>query len=255
MLAVLGAISAQQAAQEAMATAPKYSSSYESDLEGDISAFQIGGFESAGCTNQPAPNLQLFQTASGLTLSAAGAGVGIATATGAIAAGSVAGSVVPVVGTIVGTIVGIFAAIFQHHAAAVKKEQSVLCAAVPAANNYLSIIQQAVAAGTVTPQEGIDALNSLLSDFKSQISSVVNNDSSQCNAGCMWDVALTAICDYWISQFQDMAAQPAATGTTQTQSAVAAGAASPATVATGSTSWVPLAAAAVVIFFVFKGGL
>jgi hypothetical protein len=209
----------------------------------------MSGFESAGCTNQPAPNLQLFQTASGLTLSAAGAGIGIATATGAIAAGSLAGSVVPVIGTIVGTIVGLFAAIFQHHAQAVKKEQSVLCAAVPAANNYLTIIQQAVADGTATPQEGIDALNSLLSDFKSQISSVVNNDSSQCNAGCMWDVALTAIVDYWVGQYQDMATQ----GTPTTTSAVAAGAASPASLSTGGSSWVPLAAAAALALFFLWG--
>src|SRR5580704_16337991 len=44
-------------------------------------------------------------------------------------------------------IAGLFGAILGHHQAAVRKEQSVLCSAVPAANNYLNLIDQAVQTG------------------------------------------------------------------------------------------------------------
>jgi hypothetical protein len=108
-------------------------------------------------------------------------------------------------------IVGLFGTIFGHHAAAVKKEQNVLCTAVPAANNYLQLIQQAVSTGQSTPQQGIDALNSLVADFTSAVSSVASGQgpaqSGGCNAGCVVIAELKAIVAMMASQFQDMAAQ------------------------------------------------
>src|SRR5579864_6839031 len=52
---------------------------------------------------------------------------------------------------------GLFSTLFSHHAAAVKKEQNTLCTAVPAANNYLDIIDQAVSSGAVDAQHALAA--------------------------------------------------------------------------------------------------
>jgi hypothetical protein len=275
--AVLGGITADQAAQQAMQLTAAYPSKYESQVAAQAQAAQLS-YNPAGCSSQPAPNLQLFQTGSSLALGVGGAGLGIATSVGAIssAVGAVAGAVTMGIGSIV----GIFIAIFQHHAQAVAKEQQMDCAAVPAANNYLQIIQQAVNSGAQTPQQGIAALQSLLSDFRSAIASTTKMNSSQCDAGCYYVVALTAIVNYWIGQYQDLAAQQAAAA----QAAAAApppatsssGPVSTPVVNSGSTlvlpaatattangllntidsdlpSWWPIAAAAL-LFVAFKGG-
>jgi len=79
-------------------------------------------------------NVRLAQTASGLALT--GVSVGLAVS-GAVTAAALAPWTMGI-----SAIIGLFPIIFGHHARAVKKEQSVLCAAVPAANNYLQIIDQ-----------------------------------------------------------------------------------------------------------------
>lgn len=119
----------------------------------------------------------------------------------------VAGAI-PIVGAVFSTIVGIFSIFAQHHAAAVAQEQQLECTAVPAANNYLAVIQQAVANGTSTPQEAIDALNSLVSDFDSYVSPAVQHNP--CNANCTWSTILAAIVIYQTAQYQALAAQQAA---------------------------------------------
>jgi hypothetical protein len=156
---------------------------------------------------------------------------------GLIAAGPTLGISLAISG-----IVGIFSTIFNHHAQAVAKEQSVLCAAVPAANNYLKIIAQAVQQGQATPAQGIQALQSLLSDFRSSVSSIMHgNDptsSGECNAACVEYSILATIVAYQVSAYQDLAnaSTPAATG--------GSGPITAAPVASGSTLTVPAAAAA-----------
>lgn len=111
-------------------------------------------------------------------------------------------------------IVGLFGGLFAHHAAAVKKEQSVLCAAVPAANNYLQLIDQAVQTGQSSPQDGLNALASLQSGFDSQVASIRKGAnptvSGECNAACVMSSCLRAIILVKGSQYQDLAAQQAA---------------------------------------------
>jgi hypothetical protein len=146
------------------------------------------------------------------------------------------------------TLVGLLPLLFGHHAQKVKKEQSMLCAAVPAANNYLQIIDQAVSSGQVTPAQGIAALNSLQSDFRSQVSSIIKGDSptaSQCNAACVMYSQLKAIVAFKVSQYQDL----------QTSSATAGGAVSSVTSAissavasTGLPPWVLYAAGGLLLY-------
>ncbi|HXP23130.1 MAG TPA: hypothetical protein VN807_03285, partial [Candidatus Sulfotelmatobacter sp.] len=119
---------------------------------------------------------------------------------------------------------------------AVKKEQNVLCSAVPAANNYLQIIQQGVESGLATPQQGIDALNSLVNDFKNAVSSIEKN----CNAACVMTEELQAVVLVKQSEYQDMIAaqqaqaQAQATAAAQAAAAAAAAEAQPVQVVTPS---------------------
>lgn len=133
---------------------------------------------------------------------------------------TVAGKIAPMTGpaapfVLIGAgIAGLFSAILGHHAAAVRKEQSVLCSAVPAANNYLNLIDQAVQTGQSSPTDGINALNSLLSDFKATVQSIMQGSSptssGQCNAACVEYSKLRAIVISKTSVYQDLAAQQAA---------------------------------------------
>jgi hypothetical protein len=125
----------------------------------------------------------------------------------------------PIVGAIVlagAAIAEVFGAIFAHHAAAVKKEQSILCAAIPAAMDSLQVIDQAVSSGQATPQNGMDALDSVVTGFRQAVSPIIHGadpmSSGECNAACVWLSELRAIVLVKKSQYQDLAAAPAGAG-------------------------------------------
>jgi|SRR5882724_9334790 len=120
----------------------------------------------------------------------------------------------PIVGGIVVGIAAIselFTVIFGHHAAAIKKEQSVLCAATPAANQSLQLIDQAVQQGQATPQDAITALGNVVSGFQQAVASIIHGanpmSSGECNAACVILSELRAIVLLKQSQYQDLAAQ------------------------------------------------
>jgi hypothetical protein len=166
---------------------------------------------SGDCAGAPTSKLQLAQTATGLALTG--------TQTGLLVAGGTALATAAAPFTLgISALVGLFGVFIAHHRQAVAKEQSVLCSAVPAANNYLQVIDQAVRSGVVDPQHGIDALNSLLSDFTSAVSSI----SHECNAGCVMTEMLHAIVLVRTGEYQDLAAQQASvpTPTPQPQAVV-----------------------------------
>jgi hypothetical protein len=112
----------------------------------------------------------------------------------------------------------IFSAIFGHHAAAVGKEQSVLCAAVPAANQSLQVIDEGLQAGQFTPAQAIAGLDSLVSGFQTAVSPILKMNSSACNAACVMIMALKAAVATKKAQYQAMQA----TQTTQQNTASAA---------------------------------
>jgi hypothetical protein len=166
----------------------------------------------------------------------AGSAAGLAL-TGVVQAGLMAaGPLTLGISVAIASIVGIFSTILNHHAQAVKKEQSVLCSAVPAANNYLQIIEQGVQSGLATPQQGIDALNSLVRDFKNAVSSIEKN----CNAACVMTEELQAVVLVKQSEYQDMIAaqqaqaQAAAAAQAAANAAAAAAASQPVQVVTPS---------------------
>lgn len=148
-------------------------------------------------------DLQLAGKAGGLAL------------TGAQVAGVVSAPFTFGLSIAISGIVGIFSTIFNHHAQAVAKEQNVLCTAVPAANNYLNVIDQAVASGAATAQQALQALDSLASDFQSTVSGIYKS----CNAACVMQMCLAAAIATQKAKYTALAQQQA--------SAAAAAAAAP----------------------------
>jgi len=137
----------------------------------------------------------------------------------------------------------VFGAIFGHHARAVAKERSILCAAVPAANQTLEAVDQAIAAGNFTPQNGIDAMNAMVAGFGQQVAAIQHgadpNASGECNAACVLLTQLRAIAGRKISEYQDMMAAPA-------------GAVSSIVKSLGGGSLLPWAAAGLALFLILN---
>lgn len=148
------------------------------------------------------------------------------------------------------TIAGIvFSAIFGHHAKAVARERSILCAAVPAANQTLQVVDEAISAGQFTPQNGIDALNAMLGGFAQQVASIQHGADptarGECNAACVMLSQLRAIVARKISQYQDLAAAAAVSPASAITQAIGGGSLS---------SILPWAAAGLVLFLILQEG-
>jgi len=83
-----------------------------------------------------------------------------------------------------GGIMKVFGAIFGHHAAKVKQEQQIICAVVQSVNDALSVIDQAVQQGAITPAQAGPSLDQLYSDLQQNVQPILKQDSSHCNAAC-----------------------------------------------------------------------
>lgn len=210
---VLGALDPATAAQQIISAQTGLNASSKSAITASAQAGQMldahggpayipGTADCAAAAGSSGPsNVQLAQVGSSLALT----GINVAAALSPAISGAIGVALGPATMGI-SAIIGLFPMLFGHHAAAVKKEQSVLCAAVPAANNYLQIIDQAVQQGKATPQQAISALQSLVSDFQTQVASIMHS----CNAACVMLDELKAIVLVKQSQYQDLAAtQPA----------------------------------------------
>jgi hypothetical protein len=182
-----------------------------------------GGF-GPDCTGQTAQPLNLFQTVSGLALGTTAATVGV------LASPSVAlipAAAVPVVGWIVagvGAIIGLIDAIFEHHAAAVKRDLAFGCSAIPAVNNAMAVIIKGVQNGTILPADAANSLQEIYSQFMAAGGASGSasgpggipsggkaiNDSPFCNSNCELSLTVYAMVLYWTAQFQAQAAQAAA---------------------------------------------
>jgi hypothetical protein len=182
-------------------------SSWLSKAEQQIAAGQFDvAWYSPACAGQQAPPLNLLSTASGIGLSATAATTGILSAAHMIPA-----IAVPVVGWViagVGALVGIISTIFQHHAAAVKRDLAFGCSALPAVNNAFSVIAQGVQSGNIKPNDAAGALDHIVSEFQSAGGAAIN-DSPWCNSNCEMEVILKGMVIYWKAQYGALAAQQA----------------------------------------------
>jgi hypothetical protein len=194
---------------------------------------------SPNCATQPAPNLNLFQTVSGLAIGTTAAGVGILAATHStlIAAGAI-----PVIGAVIagaGVVISIVDMILAHHSAAVKQEQQLGCAAIAASNNAITLIDQAVQGGQMRASDASAGLDALYQKVAAYVAPAVKH--SPCNANCEMLVELRAIVNYRKSLYANLAAAPAVAQPTPVTSSAAA----PAQPGTGSTGSGPSPAPAV----------
>lgn len=144
---------------------------------------------------QPGPNLQLVGQGSEMALSVAG--------TVATKVGSSIASAIPFVGAVVGGIVGLFGAISAHHKAAVQRDTSAYNQGLAAVENYLQIIHDAVFGGQSTPDEGINALDSMYSDFLT-FTAPARNNHPYCNSVCEAKVIVNATVIYWKAYFTQL---------------------------------------------------
>jgi hypothetical protein len=206
------------------------------------------------CSGQGAPNLNIFQTASGLALGTTAATVGV------LASPSVSlipAAAVPVVGWVVagvGAIIGLISAIFQHHAAAVKRDLAFGCSALPAVNNAFSVIARGVQSGQIKPADAAAALDHINSEYQAAGGAAINY-SPWCNSNCELGVILKGMVIYWKAQYAAIAAQQEAAATSQgstgnssqggsTVPEVVAGSPSPTSALESIPGWAWLAAAA-----------
>lgn len=172
-------------------------------------SFDVAQYSSA-CSGMSAPNLNIFQTASGLALGTTSAAVGVL---GPAGAALIPAAAVPVIGWVVagvGAIVGFISAIFRHHAEAVKRDLAFGCSALPAVNNAFAVIAKGVQSGQINPTDAASALDQIYSEFMSAGGAAIN-DSPWCNENCEYGVGLKAMVLYWQSQYLAMAATAATT--------------------------------------------
>lgn len=87
---------------------------------------------------------------------------------GALALSGVASSVFTAATFGIGAVISIFSIISAHHAAAIRNEQGLECNLIPPVNQALDVIEKAVASGQISIQQGQQALNQLISDFRTQ---------------------------------------------------------------------------------------
>jgi hypothetical protein len=196
-------------------------SAWISANERQIAAGQLD--PATGCSGQ-SPNLNLFQTASGVALGTTGATVGILGPSGT---GLIPAAAVPVIGWVIagaGAIIGLISAIFQHHAAAVKRDANFYCAAVGGVNNAFNVIKTAVQNGTMKPSDAANALPEIYSQMmaaggasgsSSGPGSIPSggapiNNHPYCNSVCELSICVLGMVFYWQAQFQSMVSQQAA---------------------------------------------
>jgi hypothetical protein len=71
-------------------------------------------------------------------------------------------------------VIGLFASIFRPNQYT-KDEIRILCQAVPAANAVLQQVDQEVQYGTINPQQAVQALSTLVSQFANAVSKLINH--------------------------------------------------------------------------------
>lgn len=174
---------------------------------------------SSSCATQAAPNVNLFQTGASLALGTSAAGIGIAGAAGAIAASTAALAGAVTMG--VGAIVGVISVIFQHHAAAVRQEQQLGCAAIAAWNNSISLIDNAISNGHLTPDAASAAMDELYSKISAALAPAVSH-SPYCSADCELLIECKAIVIFRKAKYAALASQQVSQAATLQQQAAAA---------------------------------
>jgi hypothetical protein len=118
--------------------------------------------------------------------------VGGSASLGFAAAGSIAGTVLSTATLGLGLLIGPLMALIQHHGIAVQNEDNTICSVAGAATSVIPQIDNAVAAGTITAQQGIQAMTSLVTSLKTSLNSILHG----CNAACCYQALLSMHLDF-----------------------------------------------------------
>ncbi len=102
-----------------------------------------------------------------------------------------------------GAITSLFGEIFGAHAAAVGREQAALCAAIPAANQFLQQIDQAFQSGQLTAGQAASLLDEVVLQYENGVAPIVKMTSAACNAACVYLRMLQAIVAKRKAQYAD----------------------------------------------------
>lgn len=188
------------------------------------------------CSGQSTSNMSLVNMASGIGLSAAGATTGIMVATHVISA--VTGAVLGAATLGIGALISVIAMIFEHHAAAVRRDLTFGCSALPAVNNAFAVINKAVQSGQTTPAAAAQALDQIYSEYQSAGGAAIN-DNPWCNSNCELGVILKGMVLYWKAQYAAMAATAPQSGAVASGEGTPAGPAAVAATAAASSAATP----------------
>lgn len=84
---------------------------------------------------------------------------------------------------------------FAHHAAAVAREQSTLCSAVPEFDQALGAIEAQLKAGNISAQDASAYVDQAVSQFDTEVSGISQGTSGSgtCNAGCVMQYEVKAV--------------------------------------------------------------
>jgi hypothetical protein len=85
-----------------------------------------------------------------------------------------------------GVLLSIFGIFGAHHAAAVAKEQGTLCVAIPAANDSLQQIDDALNSGQLTAAQAAQAYDQVIAAYGDYVKLIIKMTPSQCNAACVY---------------------------------------------------------------------
>lgn len=216
----LGALTAEQAAQSIFPHAPASPHAGHNMATFDAISSAAGSGQMSPTYMDASTGCAGVKAGTGATISKAATAAGGLVLKMGVASGNPIIVGVGAAAELAGTI---FGAIFGHHTAAVAKERSILCAAVPAANQALVAIDQAVQAGNFTPQNGIDALNATVAGFEQAVTSIQHGadptSKGECNAACVMLSQLRAIVLRRVSLYQDMITAAAAAASSQSSAA------------------------------------
>lgn len=139
-----------------------------------------------------------------LALVGAGTGMGLAVAGNITkAVGSSISQAIPFIGTAISTIIGIFGIISAHHNAALQRDATAWNVSTHSVENYLNIIRDAVNNGQSTPEEGINALDSMYADFLAYTAPARNNHP-YANSVTEVKISTQALVIYWKAAYNEL---------------------------------------------------
>lgn len=82
---------------------------------------------------------------------------------------------------------------FAHHAAAVAKEQTTLCTAVPEFDANLGQIEAALKAGSISATDADAYVDQAVQNFDTEVAGITQESGNTCNAGCVMRYEVKAV--------------------------------------------------------------